>query len=204
MKNKKMFVKRLVMVLIAILLLSTLISFSSIPEVKGNSVSIEDQVINNSQLGYAWITSYDGSSGYDDIIGLQFGHNFGYSAELSDYIGEIVNMPVKSYVINWRPTLLGNTLQVCGMRIAYRLPLAGGYDSSFSYFHIPGSVLLPRASTVQWATDQSGGCIFAESGNTNQIFNINLNIPDGSRIEYLRVYYYRSGEAQLFLPMINK
>lgn len=200
MKNKT-FVKRLAMALIAIFLLSSLTSFNSLPEAEANSISENDQVINSLQMGSFWVTSYGPTR--VDLVWLPFGKDIGYHTVLSDYIGEIVDTSVKSYLINWRPMLLGDTLQVCGVRVAFSPPLVGGgFDPFYSYVHIPGSVLLPRASNVEWSSDNSGGCIFAESGNKSTIFNINLNIPDGSRIDYLRVYYYR--EAQLFLPMINK
>lgn len=203
MKNKGKFYKRLALGLIALILLSSFLAFSSIPGAMAQSEVEGEQGTNALAMGQAWVTLYDDGGGYDDIAYVEFGHYYGYRTELSPYIGDVVDTMNNSYVINWRPNLLGDTLQVCGVRVAYKLPDGvGGFESSFRYVHIPGSVLLPRASTVQWKTGQTGGCIYLKSGPTYEVFNINLNIPEGSRIDYLRVYYYR--EALLYLPLIKR
>lgn len=203
MKNKGKFYKRLALGLISLVLLSTFLAFSSIPGAMAESNTEGEQGINALAMGQAWVTTYDSAGGYDDIAYLAFGHYYGYRTELSPLIGDVVDTMNDSYLINWRPNVLGDTLQVCGIRVAYKLPDGvGGFESGFHYVHIPGSVLLPRTSTVDWRTDGSGGCIYLKFGPTNVIFNKHLNIPDGSRIDYLRVYYYR--EAQVFLPIIKR
>ncbi len=59
--------------------------------------------------------------------------------------------------------------------------------SPYRYVRVAGATLVPRDSTTSW--DYSGaGCISASSGNDN--FTIHLPIPNGSRIDYLRLYYY--------------
>ena len=202
MKKKDVFVNRLLTVLIAIVLLSYLLSFSAIPEAAANYTTVLDQEVNALPMSYAWVTSYDSAGGFDDIITLPFGNYYGYSTELSGYIGEVVDTLNNSYLINWRPNMVGDTMRVCGMRVAYKLSLGEGvYEAGFHYFHIPGASLLPRDSNVEWGY-AGGGCIYLKSGNPSVIFNINLNIPGESRIDYLRVYYYR--EAQVFLPLIKK
>ena len=65
----------------------------------------------------------------------------------------------------------------------------------YYYYRAAGSVLKPRDSSVNWANDGSGGCLYLSSGNTNTIFNIHLDVPHGSRIEYLRIYYYDTSAA---------
>lgn len=62
--------------------------------------------------------------------------------------------------------------------------------SDFHYYFAAGSVLKPRDSAVNWASDGSGGCIYLSSGNSNVIVNLPLDLPDGARIDYLRLYYY--------------
>ncbi len=203
MKNKRKLFRRLILGLVSVVLLSSFLAFSSIPEAIAEEKTEGEQGINALAMGQAWVTSYDDAGEYDDIAYVAFGHDYGFSTELSPLIGEVVDTLDNSYVINWRPNVLGDSLQVCGVRVAYRLPDgAGGFSPTFTYVHIPGSVLLPRTSTVGWRTDWTGGCIYLNSGPTYIVFNKNLNIPDGSRIDYLRVYYYR--EALLYLPLIQK
>jgi len=202
MKIKRVFVKRLFMILIVSILLSSFLAFSSIPKAMAESKTAREQEINALAMGQAWVTSYNDGGGYSDIAYLSFGHNYGYSTELSPLVGVVVDNLNNSYVINWRPNIVGDTLQVCGVRVAYKLPDgAGGFEVGFHYVHIPGAVLLPRASTVEWGYP-GAGCIYLKSGPTYEVFNINLNIPEGSRIDYLRVYYYR--DALVYLPFIKR
>ena len=62
--------------------------------------------------------------------------------------------------------------------------------STYQYVHVAGTALRPRDSSVDWESDGSGGCLSLNAGNSYEIFNIHLDIPNGSRIEYLRLYYY--------------
>ena len=64
--------------------------------------------------------------------------------------------------------------------------------TSFHYIFVAGTTLLPRNSSVQW-TYGAGGCVYSNS--TDQVLNIHLDIPDGSRIDYLRIYYYDTSAA---------
>jgi len=203
MKKQKVFAQRLLMLLISAVLLSSFLAFSSIPKASAEYAPENGGEINALPLSYAWVTSYNGAGGFSDLTSLAFGHDFGYNTEISAYVGEVIDTLNNSYVINWRPIIVGKSLRVCGIRVAYRLPLGGGnFDPYFSYAHIPGSVLLPRDSTVGWASDNSGGCIYLKSGSPYVVFNINLNIPTGSRIDYLRVFYYR--DSLTYLPFIKK
>ncbi|MCB0231484.1 MAG: hypothetical protein KDH90_20600 [Anaerolineae bacterium] len=68
-------------------------------------------------------------------------------------------------------------------------PAAGsrGFSNAFHYEYVAGATLRPRDSSSGW--DYSGvGCVSRASGS--ELFNIHLGIPDGSRIDYLRIYYY--------------
>lgn len=202
--NKKIsFLQRPFLLLLATMMLCSLLAFSTTPMAKAEFTATENNDINALAMGYAWITTYTDAGALDDIVALPFGHTIGYNTELSAYIGDVADTINKSYVINWRPSVLGNSLQVCGMRVAYRLPLSGGgFSSTFSYIHFPGTVLLPRDSSVEWGSDPSGGCIYLKTGSPYVVFNINLNIPEGSRIDYLRVYYHRTGLT--YLPFIRR
>jgi len=203
MKNKEKFLRRLLLSMISVVLLSSFLAFSSIPGAMAESKIEGGQDINALAMGQAWVTSYDSAGGYADLLYLPFGHNYGYSTELSPFVGAVVDTYSNSYVINWRPNVVGSSMYVCGVRVAYKLPDgAGGFEAGFHYLHIPGTVLLPRASTVNWSTDWTGGCIYLKSGNSGVVFNKTLNIPDGSRIDYLRVYYYRT--ALIYLPFLKR
>ena len=203
MKNKSRIIRRLILGLILVAVLSSFLAFSSIPMAMAESTNQGEQGINALAMGQAWVTSYDGAGGLSDIAYVSFGHYYGFRTELSPYVGHVVDTLDNSYVLNWRPNLVGDSLRVCGMRVAYRLPDgAGGFDTNFSYKHIPGSVLLPRESDVEWTTDWTGGCVYLKSGYAYQVFNIYLNIPIGSRIDYLRVYYFR--ESLGYLPFIKR
>jgi hypothetical protein len=59
--------------------------------------------------------------------------------------------------------------------------------SNFRYINVAGATMVPRSSATNW-TYPGGGCISASVAN--DVFNIHLAIPNGSRIEYLRLYYY--------------
>ncbi|MDD2522808.1 MAG: hypothetical protein PHW11_08330 [Anaerolineaceae bacterium] len=203
MKTKRLFASRLLTVMAAIILLSSFLAFSSIPQAKAESVPEGEQGI-QADVSNAWITSYNDVGNLDDIVALPFGKFFGYNTQLSGYVGEVFDPVLKSYVINWRPLVTGSSLRVCGLRVAYKLPVGGGFEPGFHYVHVAGSALLPRGSNVEWRTDSSGGCIYLVSGDPRHIFNINLNIPEGSRIDYLRIYYYRHATNFMYLPLIRK
>jgi hypothetical protein len=64
-------------------------------------------------------------------------------------------------------------------------PSAPGW-SSFRYFFAPGSALLPRDDDTTWEYG-SYGCVYSSAGT--DMFTMHLNLPEGSRIDYLRIYY---------------
>ncbi len=64
------------------------------------------------------------------------------------------------------------------------------WSTDFYYYHVTGSALRPRDSSVEWTTGSSGGCLYLSSGTEWVVFNIQLDIPDGVRIDYLRLFYY--------------
>lgn len=62
--------------------------------------------------------------------------------------------------------------------------------SSFQYFFAPGTVFRPRDSDVTWNYD-GVGCISKPSG-PNHWFTLHLDLHEGARIDYLRLFYYDS------------
>lgn len=63
------------------------------------------------------------------------------------------------------------------------------FSPYFSYIHVAGAALKPRASNTEWSTDSSGGCLYVSGGSASTVYNIHLEIPDGARIDYLRIFY---------------
>jgi hypothetical protein len=61
--------------------------------------------------------------------------------------------------------------------------------SDFYYIFAAGSTLRPRDSIQDWANSSDGGCIYATT-SANEVMNLHLDLPTGSRIDYLRIFYY--------------
>jgi hypothetical protein len=64
--------------------------------------------------------------------------------------------------------------------------------SSFRYYFAPGSALHPRDDDTTWEYGGSG-CVYSSAGG--EMFTMHLNLPEGSRIDYLRIYYYDSSSS---------
>jgi hypothetical protein len=74
---------------------------------------------NNSR---AWITTYNGSGGFTDLLNVDSTGNSGYGNTLSAFSGHIVDNLSNSYVLNWQANQTGGSMRLCGMRVAYRIP----------------------------------------------------------------------------------
>jgi hypothetical protein len=70
----------------------------------------------------AWITTYDGMGGVSDLVHVSSVGNPGYSYNISDFVGHIVDNATNSYVLNFAAHGTGDSLRLCGLRVAYRLP----------------------------------------------------------------------------------
>lgn len=66
------------------------------------------------------------------------------------------------------------------------------WSTNYYYFFAAGSVFRPRDSSTGWDY-QGNGCISARGGN--DLFTIHLEIPTGSQIEWLRIFYYDTSSA---------
>jgi len=67
--------------------------------------------------------------------------------------------------------------------------LNGGEDRAMYYLFTAGATMHPRDSDTTWAYG-GYGCVYAPEGG--DYFTIDLQIPDGSTIRYLRIFYYDS------------
>ena len=75
---------------------------------------------NNSR---AWVTNYNSSGGYTDVTTVTSSGSGGYGTQLSDYSGHIVDTSARSYVLNWSAAQNGSSMRLCGLRVAYRVPV---------------------------------------------------------------------------------
>ncbi len=67
-----------------------------------------------------------------------------------------------------------------------------------------GSTLRPRTSGIGYDTNNSGGCIYATSGDPAVVWNLSLNLPNGVKVEYLRMYYYDADPANATIGWLTK
>jgi len=58
---------------------------------------------------------------------------------------------------------------------------------------ISGLAFRPRVSSVEYA--RAGGCLYQTAGSSIEIFNVHLNLPYGSTIQGLRLYYDDTSDA---------
>ena len=106
----------------------------------------------------AYITSYNAQGAVNDLIGLSSSGNSGYGYQISAYLGHVVDTESHAYVLNWRANQRGSAMRLCGLRVAYRLPVGAGWSSNFYYFFAAGSSMQPRDSGTPWTYD-GAGCI---------------------------------------------
>lgn len=59
--------------------------------------------------------------------------------------------------------------------------------ATFSYYFVSGAALVPRDSASSYVYDGQG-CVHSGSGSI--VLNTDLQLPVGSEIKYLRLYYY--------------
>jgi hypothetical protein len=70
----------------------------------------------------AWITNYDGAGAFTDLTNVASTGNSGYGTTLSPLVSHVVNNASRSYSLNWQANQTGTSMQLCGLRVAYRLP----------------------------------------------------------------------------------
>jgi hypothetical protein len=78
-----------------------------------------DTVVENS---HAWLTRYDDGGIYADVLYVGSTGSAGYSTALSYQSNHIVDNYSYSYILNWRADAASQGLQLCGLRLSYRLP----------------------------------------------------------------------------------
>lgn len=75
----------------------------------------------------AWITTYDAAGGFTDLTTVSSSGAAGYGTTLSPFVNHVVNNAARAYVLNWRPNQTGASMQLCGLRVAYRVAVNTTY-----------------------------------------------------------------------------
>jgi hypothetical protein len=70
----------------------------------------------------AWVTNYNGSGSFTDLVSVNSTGNAGYGSQLSPLLEHVVNNSSRSYALNWRANQTGGSMRLCGLRVAYRMP----------------------------------------------------------------------------------
>jgi hypothetical protein len=72
----------------------------------------------------AWITNYDAAGAFTDLTTVSSSGDSGYGTTLSPYVGHVVDNASRAYTLNWQANETGTGMQLCGLRVAYRMPLS--------------------------------------------------------------------------------
>ena len=62
--------------------------------------------------------------------------------------------------------------------------------NALTSWRITGSALRPRESDVFYSVAGSGGCSYVTSGDASTVWNAPVNLPQGSTVDTLRMYFY--------------
>ena len=73
--------------------------------------------------------------------------------------------------------------------------------ASFSYYFVSGAALVPRNSSDTYTYDGLG-CV--HTGQNGLVLNTDMQLPVGSEIKYLRVYYYDTSNPGYVTGYISK
>jgi hypothetical protein len=73
--------------------------------------------------------------------------------------------------------------------------------ASFSYYFVSGAALVARNSADTYIYDGSG-CVHATSNNV--VFNTDMQLPVGSEIKYLRLYFYDANNPGYITGYISR
>ena len=111
-----------------------------------------------SSFALLWTVSTGGGSGL--FVSLTSSGDTGYQTLTSDYLGNVVDTETFAYVFSWFSQQLGDSLQLCGVRVEYRVPIAGGGWSESRILSAPGSTFVPQDSGTG-VRYEGGGCISA-------------------------------------------
>jgi hypothetical protein len=66
---------------------------------------------------------YDGLGGQSPLSSVNSSGSGGYGTSLTGFMGHTVDYENLAYVLQWSPAIADLGMRLCGLRVAYRLPL---------------------------------------------------------------------------------
>ncbi|MFZ0548451.1 MAG: hypothetical protein WAM60_23585 [Candidatus Promineifilaceae bacterium] len=57
-------------------------------------------------------------------------------------------------------------------------------------WRVTGATLKPRENDVSYTVDSNGSCVYVTAGDASTVWNAPINLPNGSVVDTLRMYYY--------------
>lgn len=70
---------------------------------------------------------YDAAGGFTDVTTVSSTGAAGYGTALSPFVNHVVNNAARAYGLNWQPNQTGASMQLCGLRVAYRVAVSTTY-----------------------------------------------------------------------------
>lgn len=151
----------------------------------------------NASLSYLFITEYNAQGNYSDIFHVssstQPGYQESYEAMLNPYVVDNYN---NSLNLIWVPAGSGNSL--CGATLYYSEPTQRIQDR---YWFASAAAFNPADSNSVKDHDGSVGCINRPSGSV--AFLLNLDLPNGTVINGIRLYYYNDVPTKMVSTFLN-
>ncbi|MDX1436588.1 MAG: hypothetical protein R3335_07255 [Anaerolineales bacterium] len=69
-------------------------------------------------------------------------------------------------------------------------PQADAAEGGLTSWRVIGSALRPRENDVSYTINGSGSCSYVTAGDASTVWNTPINLPQGSTVDTLRMYYY--------------
>jgi hypothetical protein len=95
------------------------------------------------------------------------------------------------------PSSADGPIEAAGAPVVERKPGAANRSSTApdaptynSTIRFVGSTLRPRQNDVSYTTNNNGSCAYVTAGDAATVWNLPLALPEGSKVEWLRMYYY--------------
>jgi hypothetical protein len=76
--------------------------------------------------------------------------------------------------------------------------------TSNSSVRFVGSTLRPRENDVSYTTNSNGSCVYVTAGDAMTVWNLPLALPEGAKIEWLRMYYRDTDVVDNFTGWFSK
>lgn len=64
-------------------------------------------------------------------------------------------------------------------------------------WRVIGAALKPRENDVSYSVNSSGGCTYVTAGDDSTVWNVPVDLPQGSEVDTLRMYYYDTSGSNM-------